>query len=269
MSSHTSGGLSPQHPNYPGPQGAKPASGGQAGGKDAGKPQFGEVVTYTENGVEYAAIALKSRTMDEYGPDPLVHLLFIKPLFRLGQVIQEHFDYVPVGTSDQSRLVQFRYDVLSDKVVKAVEEMQKEQAAKIEEARTGKKKNDDKAASTGAEAKQGEGKHGKGNGNGAEITPEMFRAILSSTSMSGGSWKTGQPDHPPTFDEMLKAEAAIDTRIKMPRLKELVYELEVAKEAVDKDKAVGEDPKAKEKEEGGGNKEVKPGTGGKPGERKQ
>lgn len=269
MSSHTSGGLSPQHPSYPGPQTGQKAGGPAPGGKDAGKPQFGEVVTYTENGIEYAAITLKSRVMDSLGPDPLVHLLFVRPLFRLGQAAQ---DYVPVGTSDQSRLVQFRYDVLSDKVVKAVEEMQKAEAAKAEEAKTGKKKNGDKAGAA-VEAKPGEKKEGEGKngGDGAEITPEIFRTILSSTSMSGGSWKSGSPSHPPTFEEMIKAEVSIDMRIKMPRLKEIATELELAKEAIDKDKAASEeDPK--HKKDGGGNKEGKSETGpvtGKPGERKQ
>jgi hypothetical protein len=227
MSTHPQGGgMSPLHPSYPGPGAKTPASGPMPGGRAVQKPQFGEFVTYTENGVEYAAIALKARMMSNYGPDPLLHLLFIRPLFRFGQAILDYFDYVPVGTSDQSRLVQWRFDVLSENVVHAVEAIQKEQAEALQAAKEGKPAPEKKS------------------GNGI-ITPEEFRTVTNSTSLFGGFWREGQPDHIPTFDEMIKAEMAIDTRIKMPRLKEMVYELEQAKEAIEKDKAEEEGPKPK------------------------
>jgi len=71
--------------------------------------KFGDAIIFTENGVEYQAVILASRVLDDHmglGDEPLVQLAFFKPITDgAGNVLNV------LGTSRQLELVQFRTDV--------------------------------------------------------------------------------------------------------------------------------------------------------------
>lgn len=74
---------------------------------------FGDRVIFTEGGVDYQAIVLRQRYLDDHlgaNDEPLLDLGFFKPVMKPGP------DGIPVikdvvGTEAQSELVQFRIDV--------------------------------------------------------------------------------------------------------------------------------------------------------------
>jgi hypothetical protein len=75
---------------------------------------FGETVIYTEGGVEYEATVLGSRLLDDHNgseEEPLLTLGFFKPVTRPGQDGKTPVTVGVIGTSEMSKLVQFRIDV--------------------------------------------------------------------------------------------------------------------------------------------------------------
>lgn len=75
--------------------------------------KFGDRVIFTEGGVEYQAIVLRQRFLDDHlgaNDEPLLDIGFFKPVMKPGPdgvlVIKD-----VVGTEAQSELVQFRIDV--------------------------------------------------------------------------------------------------------------------------------------------------------------
>lgn len=75
--------------------------------------KFGDRVIFTESGVDYSAIVLRQRSLDDYmgsNDEPLLDIGFFKPVMKAdasGKLVEKDV----VGTGDQSELVQFRIDV--------------------------------------------------------------------------------------------------------------------------------------------------------------